>query len=59
MEMLPPLGVYCPLKCIAWGNFVVVYSKEHCLQTKQYDVAHVVIDMYIPTKYHGFISFGF
>jgi hypothetical protein len=26
---------------------------------KQYDVAHVVIDMYIPTKYHGFISFGF
>ena len=44
---------------MAWGNFVVVYSKQHCLQTKKYDVAHVVIDMYIPTKFHGFISFGF
>ena len=39
-----------------WGNF---YSKQHCLQTKKYDVAHVVSDMYIPTKFHGFISFGF
>ena len=50
---------YCPLLCIAWGTFVVVYSKQHCLQTKKYDVAHVVIDMYIPTKFHGFISFSF
>ena len=29
------------------------------LQTKKYDIAHVVIDVYIPTKFHGFISFGF
>ena len=33
---------------IARGNFVVVYSKQHCLQTKKCDVAHVVIDMYVP-----------
>ena len=26
---------------------------------KKYDVAHVVIDTHIPTKFHGFISFGF
>ena len=25
----------------------------------KYDVAHVVIDTHIPTKFHGFISFGF
>ena len=24
-----------------------------------YDVAHVVIDMYICKKFHGFIGFGF
>ena len=29
------------------------------LNQKKYDVAHVVIDMYIPKKFHGFISFGF
>ena len=26
---------------------------------KKYDVAHVVIDTHIPTKFHGLISFGF
>ena len=31
----------------------------HCLQTKKCDIAHLVIDMYIPTKFHDFISFGF
>ena len=46
-----PIIMYC------LGPFVVVYSKQHCSQTKKYDVAHVVMDMYIPI--HGFISFGF
>jgi hypothetical protein len=41
------------------GNDVVVYSKQHCLQIKKYDIAHVVMDIYIPTQFHGFISFGF
>ena len=34
----------------------------HCLGhfcPKKYDIAHVVIDIYIPTKFHVFISFGF
>ena len=38
---------------MAWGNFVVVYKQ------KKYDVAHVVIDLYILTKFYGFISFGY
>ena len=48
-----PIIMYC------LGLFVVVYSKQNCLQTEKYDVAQVVIDMYIPTKFHVFISFGF
>ena len=43
-----------PINIYFLGQF---YSKQHCL--KKYDIAHVVIDMYIPTKFHGFISFGF
>ena len=37
---------------------IIMYCLGHifsCLQTKKYDVAHE----YIPTKCHGFISFGF
>ena len=37
-------------------NVVVVYSKQHCLQLKK---VWRYIDMYIPTKFHGFIYFGF
>ena len=36
----------------------IVYSKQHCLLTKKYDVAHVVIGMYIATKFYGFITLG-
>ena len=35
------------------GQFVVVYKQNST------DVAHVVIDMFIPTKFHVFICFGF
>ena len=41
---------------------IIMYCLGHfccCLQTKKYDVAHVAIDMYIPTNFHGFISFSF
>ena len=36
-----------------------MYCLGQCCCCLQNDVAHVVIDMYIPTKFHGFISFGF
>ena len=39
------------------GLFVVVYSKQQCLQTKTYDVAHVAIDMYIPTKFSMYTKY--
>ena len=44
--------------CPHYNVFVVVYSKQHCLQTEKYGIAQVVIDMYIPTKFHHvFICF--
>ena len=49
----------CSVPILPRALFFFFYSKQHCLQTKKYDVAHVVIDMYVPTKFHGFISFGF
>ena len=45
-----PIIMYC-LGCCTVNN--IVYKQ------KKYDIAHAVIDMYISTKFHGFISFGF
>ena len=41
-----PIIMYC------LGLFVVVYSKQCCLQTNKYDQSLRVTDIYILTKFH-------
>ena len=42
------------------GQFCLLFTVNNIVyKFKKYDVAHVVMDMYIPTKFHGFICFGF
>ena len=41
------------------GLFVVVYSKQSCLQTNKYDQSLRVMDIYILTQFHCFMLFRF
>ena len=41
------------------GLFVVVYSKQCCLQTNKYDQLLRVTDIYILTQFHYYMFFRF
>ena len=47
-----------PIVMYFLGQFCCCLQLTTLFTDKRYDVAHVVMDMYIPTKRRGFISFG-
>ena len=46
------LATYMLTNTYCLGLFVVVYSKQCCLQTNKYDQSLRVLDIYILTKFH-------
>ena len=48
-----------PLIMYFLGLFLVVYSKQWCLQTNKYDQSLRVTDIYILTKFHYYMLFRF
>ena len=48
-----------PIIMYRLGLFVVVYSKQCCLQTNKYDQSLQVTDIFILTKFHYYMLFRF